>query len=30
VGYGDADPSNVSPLVHGAELRVSAARSAST
>jgi hypothetical protein len=22
VGYGDADPSNVSPLVHGAEMRV--------
>src|SRR5450631_305732 len=24
VGYGDADPSNVSPLVYGAELRVPA------
>jgi len=21
IGYGDADPSNVSPLVHGAEMR---------
>jgi hypothetical protein len=26
VGYGDADPSNVSPLVHGAELRVAKTR----
>jgi len=26
VGYGDADPSNVSPLVHGAELRVAETR----
>jgi hypothetical protein len=25
-GYGDADPSNVSPLVHGAELRVAETR----
>lgn len=27
-GYGDADPSNVSPLVHGAELRVAETRAA--
>jgi hypothetical protein len=27
VGYGDADPSNVSPLVHGAEMRVAETRS---
>ncbi len=26
VGYGDADPSNVSPAVHGAELRVAETR----
>ncbi len=26
VGYGDADPSNISPLVHGAELRVAETR----
>lgn len=26
MGYGDADPSNVSPLVHGAELRVAETR----
>jgi hypothetical protein len=26
VGYGDADPSNVSPLVHGTELRVAETR----
>lgn len=26
VGYGDADPSNVSPLVHGAELRIAESR----
>ena len=26
VGYGDADPSNVSPLVHGAEIRVAETR----
>jgi hypothetical protein len=26
VGYGDADPSNVSPLVHGAEMRVAEPR----
>jgi hypothetical protein len=26
VGYGDADPSNVSPLVHGAEVRVAETR----
>jgi hypothetical protein len=26
VGYGDADPANVSPLVHGAELRVAETR----
>ncbi len=26
VGYGDADPSNVSPLVHGAEMRVAETR----
>jgi hypothetical protein len=26
VGYGDADPSNVSPLVHGAELRMAETR----
>ncbi len=26
VGYGDADPSNVSSLVHGAEMRVAEAR----
>jgi len=26
VGFGDADPSNVSPLVHGAELRVAETR----
>src|SRR5437879_11130202 len=26
VGYGDADPSNVSPLVRGAEMRVAEAR----
>ena len=26
VGYGDADPSNVSPLVHGAELRIAETR----
>ncbi len=26
VGYGDADPSNTSPLVHGAELRVAETR----
>ena len=26
VGYGDADPSNVSFLVHGAEMRVADAR----
>ncbi len=26
VGYGDADPSNVSPLVRGAELRVAETR----
>src|ERR1700730_17620361 len=25
-GYGDADPSNVSPLVHGAELRIAETR----
>jgi hypothetical protein len=29
VGYGDADPSNVSPLVHGAELRAAETRSVS-
>jgi hypothetical protein len=28
VGYGDADPTNVSPLVHGAELRVAETRAA--
>src|SRR5438067_7031259 len=28
VGYGDADPSNVSPLMHGAEMRVSETRAA--
>src|SRR5678810_51275 len=27
-GYGDADPSNVSPLVHGAEMRVAETRAA--
>jgi len=26
VGYGDSDPSNVSPLVHGAEMRVAETR----
>ncbi len=26
VGYGDADPSNVSPIVHGAEMRVAETR----
>jgi hypothetical protein len=26
VGYGDADPSNVSPLVHGSEMRVAETR----
>jgi hypothetical protein len=26
VGYGDADPFNVSPLVHGAEMRVAETR----
>ena len=26
VGYGDADPSNVSPLVHGSELRIAETR----
>jgi hypothetical protein len=26
VGYGDADPSNVSPLVHGVEMRVAETR----
>jgi hypothetical protein len=26
VGYGDADPSNVSPVVHGAELRIAETR----
>ena len=26
VGYGDADPSNVSSLVHGAEMRVAETR----
>jgi hypothetical protein len=26
-GYGDADPSNVSPLVHGAEMRIAETRS---
>jgi hypothetical protein len=26
VGYGDADPSNVSPMVHGAEMRVAETR----
>ena len=26
VGYGDADPSNMSPLVHGAELRIAETR----
>jgi hypothetical protein len=26
VGYGDADPSNVSPLIHGAEMRVAETR----
>jgi len=26
IGYGDADPSNVSPLVHGAEMRVAETR----
>jgi hypothetical protein len=26
VGYGDADPSNVSPVVHGAEMRVAETR----
>jgi hypothetical protein len=26
VGYGDADPSNVSPQVHGAEIRVAETR----
>src|SRR5216684_2513906 len=26
VGYGDADPSNVSPLVHGAEMRMAETR----
>ena len=26
VGYGDADPSNVSPLIHGAELRIAETR----
>jgi hypothetical protein len=26
VGYGDADPSNVSPLVHGAGMRVAETR----
>jgi hypothetical protein len=26
VGYGDADPSNISPVVHGAELRVAETR----
>jgi hypothetical protein len=26
VGYADADPSNVSPLVHGAEMRVAETR----
>jgi hypothetical protein len=29
VGYGDADPSNVSPLVRGAEMRVAETRAAS-
>jgi hypothetical protein len=28
VGYGDAEPSNVSPLVHGAEMRVAETRAA--
>src|SRR5262249_20138257 len=26
IGYGDADPSNVSPLVHGAEMRIAETR----
>src|SRR5205814_3048848 len=26
IGYGDADPSNVSPVVHGAEMRVAETR----
>jgi len=26
VGYGDADPSNVTPLVHGAEMRIAETR----
>src|SRR5205823_12362831 len=26
IGYGDADPSNVSPIVHGAEMRVAETR----
>ncbi|HZQ20705.1 MAG TPA: hypothetical protein VFA90_18590 [Terriglobales bacterium] len=26
VGYGDADPSNISPLVHGAEMRIAETR----
>jgi hypothetical protein len=26
IGYGDADPSNVSPLVHGAEMRMAETR----
>jgi hypothetical protein len=29
VGYGDADPSNVSPLMHGAEMRVAETRAVS-
>jgi len=29
VGYGDADPSNVSPLVHGAEMRMAETRAVS-
>ena len=30
VGYGDADPSNVSPLVHGADMRVAAVHATET
>jgi len=29
IGYGDADPSNVSPLMHGAEMRVAETRAVS-
>jgi hypothetical protein len=29
IGYGDADPSNVSPVMHGAEMRVAETRSVS-